>query len=391
MCDKQYARKIKPACESLNISTSKLLHFGRKVSAVAMDMEEVDEGSKRAIGNWSTDVFGSTYSSQVPLAAMRTLSGSDKRRGSYQNSRTTFINEEKYGSLARLIFPWIEHITAKSNLKDRPTARAFLNMLRNMRWVILQDAAIMLSDDKREHVLFNYPVFKTVLFNEFRINLLHHMRKNHASETDATKIDNILPGVKRRMDLQIDGQNKVNNTLKVMHEENREYQRNMTMEKITTTIESKVGGQIAHFAGYMGQYVPPCTQLLEQQETHATSEPSQIHQADVEMVPTNNSTALVLTQGHVVTMPKTFESIYCVMQYWYSVSDREDKGNKWRKHFSVSDSKRFTRCKRVVQAINSKVDSGCNRETIMDEFEDVFIKRKKSLAFMADKYSKMQK
>ena len=138
----------------------------------------------------------------------------------------------------------------------------------------------------------------------------------------------------------------------------------------------------------MGQYVSPCTQLLEQQETHAASERSQIHEANVEMVPPNDSTALVLTQGHVVAMPKTFESMQCLMQYWDSVSDQEDKGKEWRKHFSESDRKRFTRCKRVVQAINLRVDSGCNRQTIMDEFEDVFMKRKKSLAFMADKYSK---
>ena len=202
MSDKQYANKIKNACLALDISTCKFLHFGRKVSSVALDMEEVDEGSKRAIGNWSTDVFGTTYSSQVPLAAMRTLSGSDKRRGSYHNSRTTFINEEKYGSLARLIFPWIEHITAKSNLENRPTARAFLNMLRNMRWVILQDAAVMLNVDKRQHVLFEvFSVFKMLLFDEFQIDLLHHMRLKDASETESTEIDNILPGVRYRMDL----------------------------------------------------------------------------------------------------------------------------------------------------------------------------------------------
>ena len=391
MSDKQYSNKIKNACVALKISTCKLLHFGRKVSAVALDMEEVDEGSKRAIGNWSTDVFGTTYSSQVPLAAMRTLSGSDKRRGFYENSRTTFINEEKYGSLARFIFPWIEHITAKCNLKDRPTARAFLNMLRNMRWVILQDAAVMLSVDKRQHVLFEiFPVFKMLLFHEFQIDLLHHMRVKDASETDATKIDNILPGVRHRMDLQIDGQDKVYNTLKLIHDESREYQKNMTMEKITTTIESTVGGHIAHFSGYMGQYVPPCNPLLQQQETHGTHEPIQIHQADVEMVPTNNSTALVLTQGDVVTMPDKFESMYCLMHYWNSVSDWEDKGKEWRKSFSNSDKKRFTRCKRVVQAINSKVDSGCDRETIMDQFEDVFIKNKKSFYFMAEKYLKEQ-
>ena len=89
----------------------------------------------------------------------------------------------------------------------------------------------MLSEDKRQHVLFEiFPVFKMLLFDEFQIDLLHHMRVKDASETDAAKIDNILPGIRHRMDLQIDGQDKVNNTLKLMHDESREYQKNMTME-----------------------------------------------------------------------------------------------------------------------------------------------------------------
>lgn len=72
------------------------------------------------------------------------------------------------------------------------------------------------------------------------------------------------------------------------------------------------------------------------------------------MVATNNSTALVLTQGDALTMPNKFESMYCLIDYWYSVRNREDKEKEWRKYFSISGKKRFSRYKRVVQAINSK-------------------------------------
>ena len=95
MADMQYVSKIKVSCKHLQIETTKFLHFGRKVASSGMDLEEVNEGDKRAIGNWSTDVFGQTYSSKLPLAAMRVLSGSDTRRGFYRNSRTTFMNEGK--------------------------------------------------------------------------------------------------------------------------------------------------------------------------------------------------------------------------------------------------------------------------------------------------------
>ena len=125
MADKPYVDKIKMSCKHLKIETNKFLHFGRKVASSGMDLEEVNEGDKRAIGNWSTDVFGQTYSSKLPLAAMRVLSGGDTRRGFYRNSRTTFIDENKYGILAKQLFPWIENILLYTDLSNKPTARGF--------------------------------------------------------------------------------------------------------------------------------------------------------------------------------------------------------------------------------------------------------------------------
>ena len=91
----------------------------------------------------------------------------------------------------------------------------------------------MLSEDRRQHVLFKIsPIFKMLLNDKSQIDLLHHMIVKDASETDATNIDNILPGVRRGMDSKIDRQDKVNSTLKVMHDMNKEYQKNTTIKKI---------------------------------------------------------------------------------------------------------------------------------------------------------------
>ena len=51
MADKPYVDKIKISCKHLKIETNKFLHFGRKLASSGMDLEEVNEGDKRAIGN----------------------------------------------------------------------------------------------------------------------------------------------------------------------------------------------------------------------------------------------------------------------------------------------------------------------------------------------------
>ena len=84
-------KNIKLVCKSLDIESKNWLHFGRKIAPAILDLEEVSNLDKRALGNWSTDIFVEVYSSKLPLVAMRVMTGFNKSSGMYHNPRTTFM------------------------------------------------------------------------------------------------------------------------------------------------------------------------------------------------------------------------------------------------------------------------------------------------------------
>ena len=85
MADSSYQKLLKRACEHLNIVLSHFLHLGRSVGPAQCELEEVNGDDSRALGNWKSDVFGSCYSTQLPLPAMRVMAGHDKRQGFHSN------------------------------------------------------------------------------------------------------------------------------------------------------------------------------------------------------------------------------------------------------------------------------------------------------------------
>jgi hypothetical protein len=107
-------------------------------------------------------------------------------------------------SLQRKIFPWIEE--AKENLREkdpnceRRTAMAFLNLMEQLRVVILQDAAVMIEIvDRQQHQVFTeLEVFST---NEF-ISFKNEMSLALGAVVDPRNaaLDTVLPGVKERLD-----------------------------------------------------------------------------------------------------------------------------------------------------------------------------------------------
>ena len=68
---------------------------------------------------------------------MRAFAGYDTRRGYYKNPRTRFKGDVKYDELAAQIFPCVESEMDKLQAGEHQTARCFLQLLLNLRWVIL--------------------------------------------------------------------------------------------------------------------------------------------------------------------------------------------------------------------------------------------------------------
>ena len=91
MSDRSYTNAITTACKAIGIRTTVQLHIGRVQGASSLDVEEVDGLDKRALGNWSTDVFGEVYSTKLPLPAMRAMAGHDTRRGYFVLPRSSFF------------------------------------------------------------------------------------------------------------------------------------------------------------------------------------------------------------------------------------------------------------------------------------------------------------
>ena len=104
-----------------------------------MDMVEVKPDIARAVGNWKNDTYDNHYSSKLPLSGMRVMAGFDARRGYHSNPRANFFGEDKHKCLPMMIFTFIENKLDMLRLtkEECPTAKGFLELLQNLRWVII--------------------------------------------------------------------------------------------------------------------------------------------------------------------------------------------------------------------------------------------------------------
>ena len=75
----QYTKRIRGACNSLNLQTNKYLHFGRETGSALLEMNNVHQDDNNVLGNWCNYVFHEYYSSNLPLSAMYAISDCDNK------------------------------------------------------------------------------------------------------------------------------------------------------------------------------------------------------------------------------------------------------------------------------------------------------------------------
>ena len=393
MTNSQFTKKIKAACKHCSINSKSWLHFGRKTAPALMDLEEVGEMDKRALGNWATDVFGECYSSKLPLAAMRVMAGFEKETGLHYNPRTTFYGEEKHQELAKMIFPWIEEVEKSCNLEERHSARGFLNYLLNLRWVIIQDCAVMIGINKRKHFIFEKMnhIFGTDLFKDYMEKMIVHLNASKNDDPNAARIDLLLPGVNAKMMQGI-------NATKACHTEISQTNKTILAKlgimldnhdnlatNIESTIKHNLGKAISHIGKCMVDYDPGSVAVN-------TGDEIQIEESTTQTV--NHSSTEIVTDVIGIdtdyTVPKDFASVECMREHWDTKVDDHEKrnGSKWRKHLSTAERKRFTRLKRVVIAFKMELLTSRNQYATIEEFESFYSSHDKSLAKLADVYVK---
>ena len=242
MCDRSYSKAAHRHTKKLGIDSVYNVHLGRGAVPVILKAEEVRGLDKRAIGNWATDVFGLIYDIKLPLPAMRAMAGHDSRRGFYVNARSTFYGDETHAHLPGLIFPWLDaHIDKMEGTKGLHTAWGFLSLLKSLRWVILQDAAVLMGENKRDHYIFkNHPeIFASPAFLDYQTKMLAHISYSSKNDPNAACVDTVLPGVNDRLDNYNRNMDKLNDNVEELRSEFKDYR-----EESITVMKETVCGEV---------------------------------------------------------------------------------------------------------------------------------------------------
>ena len=436
MSDKSYTSVLRRACLKLLLILSHYLHLGRVTAPAQLELEEVNGRDTRALGNWKQDVFGSCYSTQLPLPAMRVMAGHDKRQGFHINPRTTYYGEDRHSHLPKLIFPWLEEAIAKTDQIRNKTAAAFLSFVESLRWVIIQDAAVLISEG-RQHYIFeqNGNIFNTEEFKDYQTKLLQHIEQHERDEKFNATLDSVLPGLHQKLDNQMFAMNNHQQTLTnvsnrihgviknyddfkaiYLEEQKKATQDVKTLiscgisdlkESVDLMVGSHVKGLCEHIGNYPGRTNQESLSQrndnirqggdLNIQSTHADKTivirdnivDNNSRMENIELSSLSDRVKLNPTLS-IYKIPALFPTFGSMLNHWYcDVKKRNTSSDKrWRSHLSKSEKKRFQRLSRIIAAFRQQLSEGITMIDAEAKFEEYYANNKKSLAYLSDIYAK---
>ena len=160
-----YGDALREILVTLRLPTTKILHLGRNAGTKQMDCDKVDEGEVQKMGQWNQSIYDQSYSSKLPMMAIRSLAGYPKESASYCNARTTVFPSEQLLLSLPLGFsiPMLEALEEEDTDSSHTTAAHTLNWMKHLCVVFLQDAAAMSIEcpDRMSCMLFKLPIFQT--------------------------------------------------------------------------------------------------------------------------------------------------------------------------------------------------------------------------------------
>ena len=73
-------------------------------------------------------------------------------------------------------------------------------MLKNLRWIILQDAAVLIGVHNRKHKLFDFmpEIFNSKEFKSFTSLMINHLNHSKYDEANEIVIERVLPGINNK-------------------------------------------------------------------------------------------------------------------------------------------------------------------------------------------------
>jgi Centromere DNA-binding protein complex CBF3 subunit, domain 2 len=168
-CD-TYATHIKTILQKLGLPTNKVLHLGRNIGAKWLDVQEINAEEIRRMGQWNQTIYDKSYSSKLPMGAIRSLAGFTAADGMYFNTRTQVMPTAqlcKMTALGKFAFPMLAQLEQDEENHKHPTAMACLRWFCKLSMIYLQDMTAMfcLFPERKDCALYeNSPVLQTPEF-----------------------------------------------------------------------------------------------------------------------------------------------------------------------------------------------------------------------------------
>lgn len=348
--ERTYYKSIKKLCTQLSIPAKHYIHFGRTSGSVVAELEELDGSFIQDLGNWNVDTRRDVYSAKLPMKAMRVMAGHDDQKGSVFVARSLLAPPE---SLQLQIFPFIEHAlhSIEQVQWNCSTAYCFLQLLKRLRVVILQDAAEMLVKE-RQHIIFSSEVFQSEEFHRYVQEMQLHL--SHSRNPHDASLQSLLPGIHQRFDhLHADFSAKFT-----------------TLNGVFEAAHSRSTAQLQHILHEIGSI-----------------DVDALDGAAVEGSSTGGKT-FASKENTNYSLFKHHKSFHSIFHEWYGTNAfdsnqnpncykggiqqlENDYGHAWRSHFTPAEQKHFSRLKLTVMNINKLIESKCSTaEAVLVELDD---------------------
>lgn len=193
-----HAAAIKAAHDNLRILCNKVTHGGRVYGRQQLEQAGVDKVSSDVAGGWSVGAGEGCYGNGLSNPAMRAMAGFPHDDKVFYLPRAS-LEPPQY--LQQQIFPeldeWIERHTEGIDCDRNFALNGYFRLLKWLRVVIIQDAAVLIINGVEHNILFNHSIFKS---NEF---LAFMAQVQEVLETQANplhkEIERVLPELCRQI------------------------------------------------------------------------------------------------------------------------------------------------------------------------------------------------
>ena len=357
-----YGKHVKRVLTSNNLMCAKVLHLGRNMGAKILDLLEAEGDKIRRMGQWNPSVFDNSYSSKLPMPAIRKLAGYENKV--YFNTRTTMYPNDllrQSTPIGRWCYAQYNNLVARIAETDESlsTALSFLRFMCDLNDVFLQDTAAIFVKlpDRCNHPLFQcMQVFDMPEWKEY-VSTMKRALEGEDNPLDAS-LEAVMRGIQQYHaantmainQLATDVQalkvtmNEVGQDIQDQRLDQKRQLASTFMGVAKTLLESASGGAVTLQAIEKG-IEKESNQLNEEEEPTASATATRENSWNIK-------------EGKYYLTPR-HKTLYDLWDEWHGQGyyydpeggpDGRDKehGSKWRKHI---DGQHYSRTKRVVAAI----------------------------------------